>query len=163
MKCCEYTSGMLRTPCTFLRKVLVNDLQGGFSEILAPITGAPDRCMVKPVSGLERIMAARLESTARLRIVTRYFGAVEAYTDYDGGAAATDLSGATDLDGGDADDDFSEALDIDGGPAYDAPTGPLVPTDLVDIDGRRYQIRYIGNVEFRNRWLEIDIEAGVAL
>jgi len=30
------------------------------------------------------------------------------------------------------------------------------------IRGRAYQIRYIGNVEFRNRWMELDLDGGVA-
>jgi head-tail adaptor len=31
------------------------------------------------------------------------------------------------------------------------------------IDGRRYQIRFIDNVEQRNRWLRVHLDGGVAL
>lgn len=34
--------------------------------------------------------------------------------------------------------------------------------DRVVIDGKAYNIRAINNVEFRNRWLEIDAQGGVA-
>jgi SPP1 family predicted phage head-tail adaptor len=38
----------------------------------------------------------------------------------------------------------------------------LTPADRVQIDGRLYQIRFINNLERRNRWLEMDLEGGVA-
>lgn len=38
----------------------------------------------------------------------------------------------------------------------------LVESDTVVIAARRYNIRFINNVEMRGRWLEIDIDGGVA-
>lgn len=38
----------------------------------------------------------------------------------------------------------------------------ITESDRVVIRGRAYQIRFISNVEFRNRWLEIDLDGGVA-
>ena len=34
--------------------------------------------------------------------------------------------------------------------------------DRVVFRGKAHQIRYIDNVEYRNRWLEIDLDEGVA-
>jgi SPP1 family predicted phage head-tail adaptor len=36
-------------------------------------------------------------------------------------------------------------------------------SDRVTIAGRVYNIRFINNVEFENRWLEITLELGVAI
>jgi SPP1 family predicted phage head-tail adaptor len=38
----------------------------------------------------------------------------------------------------------------------------VTESDRVIIRGRAYQVRFISNVEFRNRWLEIDLDGGVA-
>jgi len=38
----------------------------------------------------------------------------------------------------------------------------LVESDRVVIAGRRYNIVFINNVELRNRWVEIDLDGGVA-
>lgn len=38
----------------------------------------------------------------------------------------------------------------------------VVESDRVVIAGRTYQIRYINNIELRDRWLEIDLDGGVA-
>jgi len=38
----------------------------------------------------------------------------------------------------------------------------LVESDRAIIRGRAYQIRFINNLEFRNRWLELDLDGGVA-
>lgn len=38
----------------------------------------------------------------------------------------------------------------------------LLESDRVEIDGREYNIRFINNVELRNKWLEIDLDGGVA-
>jgi len=35
-------------------------------------------------------------------------------------------------------------------------------SDRLVFDGREYQIRYIDNIEFRNRWLKLTLEGGVA-
>lgn len=38
----------------------------------------------------------------------------------------------------------------------------LKESDRLVIRGRAYNIRFINNIEFRNRWLEIDLDGGVA-
>jgi SPP1 family predicted phage head-tail adaptor len=38
----------------------------------------------------------------------------------------------------------------------------LTEEDRVLIRGRVYQIRFINNVEFADRWLQIDLDAGMA-
>jgi len=38
----------------------------------------------------------------------------------------------------------------------------LTESDRVIVRGKAYQIRFIENVEFRNRWLVIDLDGGVA-
>ncbi len=38
----------------------------------------------------------------------------------------------------------------------------LVESDRVVIRGRQFQIRFINNVEYRNRWLEVDLDGGQA-
>jgi len=38
----------------------------------------------------------------------------------------------------------------------------LLESDRVIVRGRAYQVRFINNIEFRNRWLEIDLDGGVA-
>lgn len=35
-------------------------------------------------------------------------------------------------------------------------------SDRLVIRGRAYNIRFINNIEFRNRWLEINLDGGVA-
>jgi len=39
----------------------------------------------------------------------------------------------------------------------------IVESDTVVIRNRSYQIRFINNLEFKNRWLELDLDGGVAL
>lgn len=39
----------------------------------------------------------------------------------------------------------------------------LKETDRAVIRGREYQLRFIGNVDFADRWLEITAEVGVAV
>lgn len=38
----------------------------------------------------------------------------------------------------------------------------VVESDRVVIRNRYYQIRFVNNVEFRDKWLEIDLDGGVA-
>lgn len=38
----------------------------------------------------------------------------------------------------------------------------LLPRDRVVFNGAAYQIRFINNVEFANKWLVIDLDGGVA-
>lgn len=38
----------------------------------------------------------------------------------------------------------------------------LLEADRIQIDGRFANIRFINNVEMKNRWLEIEVEFGVA-
>ena len=42
-------------------------------------------------------------------------------------------------------------------------TSALREADSVLIRGLRHNIRYIKNVDFDNKWLEIDVEGGVAV
>lgn len=39
----------------------------------------------------------------------------------------------------------------------------LLESDRVIVRGRAYQIRFINNMEFRNKFLEIDLDGGVAM
>lgn len=39
----------------------------------------------------------------------------------------------------------------------------LLESDSVIIDGRRHNIRFINNVDFADRWLEITTQVGVAV
>ena len=39
----------------------------------------------------------------------------------------------------------------------------LLPEDRVIIEGRAYNVTFINDVEFRKRWLEIDLSGGVAV
>jgi len=39
----------------------------------------------------------------------------------------------------------------------------LTESDRVIVRGRAYQIRFINNLEFRNKFLEIDLDGGVAV
>lgn len=41
-------------------------------------------------------------------------------------------------------------------------TAKLTESHRAIIRGRAYNIRYLNNVEFRDRWLEIDLDGGVA-
>lgn len=38
----------------------------------------------------------------------------------------------------------------------------LLESDAVDISGKRHNIRFVNNLEMRNRWLEIDVDGGAA-
>lgn len=38
----------------------------------------------------------------------------------------------------------------------------LLESDRVIIRNKAYQIRFINNVEFRDKWLEVDLDGGVA-
>lgn len=82
VNCCKppkYTSRDLREAVTFQRKTRTSDGAGGFSEAWTAISGAPTRCMVKPMSGSERWASQRVEATATHKVVTRYnAGLVEA-------------------------------------------------------------------------------------
>jgi len=73
MKCCDYSAGMLRTPCQFQRKTRAPDGSGGWSEAWTNLAGAATRCSFKALSGGERFQAQRAEATTRNRIVVRYF------------------------------------------------------------------------------------------
>lgn len=73
VKCCgKYNARQLREAVTFERKTRTSDGAGGFTDAWAAISGAPDRAMVKPMSGSERYASQRVEATATHRIVTRF-------------------------------------------------------------------------------------------
>lgn len=42
-------------------------------------------------------------------------------------------------------------------------TANLTESHVAVVRGQRYNIRYINNVEFRNRWLILDVDGGVAV
>lgn len=112
MKCCDITSGMLRTPVTFQRLTRTSDGAGGATQSWAAIAGAPTRGHVKSMSGSERFASARVEATATHRVTVRYFAG-------------------------------------------------LTEADRVVFGGRLYSIKFINNIEQRNRWLIIDVMSGV--
>lgn len=114
MTCCKYSAGMLREPVTFERRTRTANGAGGYTEAWATISGAPERAMVKSVSGGERYASDRMEATATHRVVTRYFSGIK-------------------------------------------------ESDRVVIRGREHNIRYIVNVDFADRWLEITTAQGVAV
>ena len=73
MKCCDYTAGMLQEPVTFQRLTLTTDGIGGSTKAWASVAGAPARAHVRPVSGNERLAAARIDAEVSLRVTVRYF------------------------------------------------------------------------------------------
>ena len=110
MKCCDFTSGMLREPIT-IEQQTITSIGGGASAITWS-TRLSTRAYVKPLSGNERLYAQRLDATTTMRIVIRY-------------------------------------------------NANIVESDRVVMRDRYYNIRYINNVEFRDKWLEIDLNGGV--
>lgn len=114
VKCCsKYSARDLREPVTFERLTRTSDGAGGYTEAWAAISGAPDRGMVKALSGRERWSSQRLEGVASHRVVVRYF------------------------------DGLTEA-------------------DRVTIRNRPCQIRFVNNVDYADRWMELDVEMGAA-
>jgi hypothetical protein len=98
-----------------------------------------------------------MNATTATTIVVRYFS-VAGPEDINGGDVDDVPDG--DIDGGDVDDVSDE--DIDGGPGYDAPSGEPFAGDRVTIRGRVYNVRYVRNLEFENKWFEVTLEGGVA-
>lgn len=113
MKCCDITSGMLKTPVGFQRTTRVSDGAGGFSEEWVAIPGAPTRAHIKAMSGSERFASARVEATATHKVTVRYFPG-------------------------------------------------LLESDAVFWNGKRANIRFINNLEERNKFLVLDVQTGVA-
>ena len=111
MRCCDYTSGMLREPITVERQQ-TTDIGGGATEI-SWLTRVSTRAHVKQLSGNERLYAQRLDATTRNRIVIRY-------------------------------------------------NANIVESDRVVMRNRNYNIKFINNIEFRDKWLEIDLDGGQA-
>jgi SPP1 family predicted phage head-tail adaptor len=46
--------------------------------------------------------------------------------------------------------------------AYIRYRSDLLPNDRLVFDGKPFQIRVINDLEFRKKWLELDLESGVA-
>lgn len=113
MKCCDMNSGLLRTPVTFQRRTRSSDGAGGATETWSAISGSGTKAHYKALSGYERFIAGRVESSTSARLVVRYFAG-------------------------------------------------LREGDRVLINSEAHNISFINNLELRNRWLEIDIEGGVA-
>jgi len=112
MCCSKYKASDLRTAVVFQRETQTADGMGGVTSSWAAISDSPTRGNVKALSGSERYASDRVEATARLRVVVRYFSG-------------------------------------------------LTEKDAIEIDGRRHNIRFINNLEFRNQWLVIDVDQGV--
>ena len=70
MKCCELTTGKLRSIIVIEREARVSDNAGG--QTITWAQHAAMRAWVKPMSGGERVQAMRLEATVTHRIYTRY-------------------------------------------------------------------------------------------
>lgn len=70
MRCCDLTSGKLRTPGQLQRLTKTPDGGGGFTVTWT--TYATVRMWFKPLSGSERIRAERLEAATRNRAYMRY-------------------------------------------------------------------------------------------
>ena len=114
VKCCsKYSARDLREPVTFERLTRTADGAGGHTEAWAAISGAPDRGMVKALSGRERWSSQRLEGIVSHRVVVRYFAGIN-------------------------------------------------EGDRVTIRNRPCNIRFVNNVDFADKWLELDVEMGVA-
>lgn len=111
VKCCDYTSGMLREPVTFEKQV-TSDIGGGASQISYKARFST-RCKFESMSGSERLYAARIDATTKNRIVIRC-------------------------------------------------RSDVIDSDRVLIRGRYYKIRFIDNIELRDKWLRIDLDGGVA-
>ena len=113
-KCCDYNTGMLRTPVLFERATRTTDGSGGSTRAWATVAGAPTRAHAKAMSGRERWSSERTEATDAIRVVIRY--------------------GAT-----------------------------IKESDRVTVDGKKYNINRIVDVEFARKWLEITATGGVAI
>lgn len=111
MKCCDLTSGKLRTAGQLQRLTRTDDDGGGFTSTFT--TYATVSLHFKSMSGSERIFAERLDAITRNRAYTRY-----------------------------RDD--------------------VIESDRLIVNGRAYQIRAAINMEFKNQWLELDLDGGVA-
>jgi head-tail adaptor len=158
MRCCDYNAGMLKHAVEFQRLVRISNLKGGFSEAWVAIPGAPTLAFIRASSGSEQLRADRLGLVSRYRLVCRFFAGPSAAVDLDGGDDAT--TGGDDLDGGGP--ATTGGTDYDGGAAWGHVTGPLKEADRVLLRGLVYNIGWINNVEFADRWLEIDLTGGVA-
>ena len=153
MQCCDYNAGMLKHTVEFQRLVRISNGRGGFTEQWVSIPGSPTRAFVRASSGSEQMRADRMGLVARLRLVCRYYAGPAAATDLDG-------SGGDDFDGGNP--SSTGGADYDGGAAWGHITGPIKEADRVLFRGLVYNIAWINNVEFADRWLEIDLTGGVA-
>lgn len=78
MKCCDVTSGMLRTTVEFQRITRTADGAGGWAETWAAIPDAPSRAWVRGASGFERLQAGRLDAQTTDRLTCRYFAGLTA-------------------------------------------------------------------------------------
>jgi len=70
VKCCDITTGKLRTSAQLQRLTNTPDGGGGFTTSWA--TYATVRTWFRPLSGSERMRADRLEATTRNRVIMRY-------------------------------------------------------------------------------------------
>lgn len=70
MKCCDLHSGLLRQQITIERETQTKDSVGGYSSSWA--THIQPFAFVKPISGLERLHAMKLETNVTHKIYIRY-------------------------------------------------------------------------------------------
>ena len=150
IRCCDMHAGKLKEPVTFQRRTLVSDGAGGQTETWSTLAGAPTRAFVTPTSGSERFASDRTEGLTRLRLVVRYVDLVGADQD---NYTLENASGVYLLESGD------EML-LEGAGASAA--FGLSEADRVIIRGRVHNIRFVDNIEFANKWLQIDVDGGVA-
>lgn len=73
MKCCDITSGMLKTAVEFQRETKTADGSGGFTKAWVAISGAQTRAHVKAMSGGERWASERTEAQSSHKVTCRYF------------------------------------------------------------------------------------------
>lgn len=74
MKCCDISAGKLRSKITIERVTQTADGEGGFTDAWAADPSGGVWAMVKPVTGMERFFADRVQPGNRVRFVVRFRG-----------------------------------------------------------------------------------------
>lgn len=113
MKCCDMHAGMLKEPIEIQEKTRTPDGSGGFTEVWAEISGAPDMAAVKAASGFEKVKDQRVQEVPVLKATIRYFAGIEG-------------------------------------------------ADRAVIRSRNYNIGFVNNLEFADRWVTLTLTGGVA-
>jgi SPP1 family predicted phage head-tail adaptor len=71
-KCCDITSGMLRTTVSVEAATRTSDGAGGYTTAWAARSGAPTRAHVQFKSGSELMRSDRIEAKGSYRVTMRY-------------------------------------------------------------------------------------------